>query len=109
MANFFKNVVVKGVGTTLVTLVQTTSSTRCTVIGLSLTNITGSNTIVDVLVEDNTITQGYYVKGLIIPPGGSLRVVSQGEKLILTTENRLLVRATQANSIDAIVSFVEIY
>ena len=109
MATTFKNVVVKGVGSTLATLVQTTNLTRCTVIGLSLTNITGSNTIVDVLVEDDTSTQGYYVKGVIIPPGSSLRVVNQGEKLIMTTENQLLVRATQPNSVDAIVSYVEIY
>jgi len=109
MATTFRNVVVKGVGTTLATLVQTTNLTRCTVIGLSLTNITNSNTIVDVLVEDDTSTQGYYAKGIIIPPGSSLRVVNQGEKLIMATENQLLVRATQPNSIDAIVSFVEIY
>jgi hypothetical protein len=109
MATTFRNVVVNGVGTTLATLVQTTNLTRCTVIGLSLTNITNSNTIVDVLVEDDTSTQGYYVKGVIIPPGSSLRVVNQGEKLIMATENQLLVRATQPNSIDAIVSFVEIY
>jgi hypothetical protein len=109
MATTFKNVVVKGVGTTQATLVQTTNLTRCTVIGLSLTNITGSNTIVDVLVEDDTSTQGYYVKGVIIPPGSSLRVVNQGEKLIMATENQLLVRASQPNSVDAIVSYVEIY
>ena len=109
MATTFKNVVVKGVGSDLATLVQTTNLTRCTVIGLSLTNITGSNTIVDVLVEDDTSTQGYYVKGVIIPPGSSLRVVNQGEKLIMATENQLLVRASQPNSIDAIVSYVEIY
>jgi hypothetical protein len=109
MATTFRNVVVNGVGTTLATLVQTTNLTRCTVIGLSLTNITNSNTIVDVLVEDDTSTQGYYAKGIIIPPGSSLRVVNQGEKLIMATENQLLVRATQPNSIDAIVSFVEIY
>lgn len=109
MATTFKNTVVKGIGSDLATLVQTTNLTRCTVIGLSLTNITSSNTIVDVLVEDDTSTQGYYAKGIVIPPGNSLRVVNQGEKLIMATENQLLVRATQANSIDAIVSYVEIY
>lgn len=108
MATSFKNAVFKEIGTTPVQVVTTTSLTRCTVIGLSLANVTGGNVSVNVLVMDDSSTTGYYVKGVIIPPNSSLRVVNQGEKLILAPENELLVQSNTASSIDCIVSYVEI-
>jgi hypothetical protein len=108
MATSFKNTVENAIGTTPVQVVTTTSLTRCTVIGLSLANITGGNVSVNVMVMDDTSTTGYYVKGVIIPPNSSLRVVNQGEKLILAPSNQLLVQSNTANSIDCIVSYVEI-
>jgi hypothetical protein len=108
MATSFKNSVENAIGTTPVKVLETTPLTRCTVIGLSLVNITGGNVSVNVLVVDDTSATGYYVKGVIIPPNSALRVVNQGEKLILAPENSLLVQSNTANSIDCIVSYVEI-
>jgi len=108
MATTFRNTVVKEIGITPTQVCQTTEISKATVIGLSLTNLTSGNVTVNVLLEDDTSTQGYYVKGVIIPAGNSLRVVNQGEKLILSSNNQLIISTDTANSIDAIVSWVEI-
>ena len=62
MATLFKNKVVKTVGTIPVDIYETDASTRATVIGLSLTNLTQSFVYVDVLMSDDTSNTGYYLK-----------------------------------------------
>lgn len=108
MANFFKNKVVTEVGTTPVTLLTTTSSTRATVIGLSLANLTASNILASITVEDDLGTVGHYIKDVIVPPNQSLRVVNGGEKLILAPENVLEISCSQAAALDVVMSYVEI-
>lgn len=108
MANFFKNKVVNEVGTTPVQILETTASTRATVIGLSLANLTGSNILASVTVTDDASTVGYYMKDIIIAPNSSLRVVNGGEKLILAPENSLHVFCSQDSSLDLVLSYVEI-
>ena len=108
MATLFKNKVVKDVGTVPVDIYETDASTRATVIGLSLTNLTQSFVYVDVLLQDDTSVTGYYLKDSILPAGTSLRAVSTGEKLVLAPSNQLLVRSSVDDSVDVIVSYVEI-
>jgi hypothetical protein len=108
MATLFKNKVVKTVGTLPVDIYETDASTRATVIGLSLTNLTQSFVYVDVLMSDDTSNTGYYLKETLLPAGTSLRVVSTGEKLIIAPENKLQVRASIDDSVDVIASIVEI-
>ncbi len=108
MATLFKNKVVKTVGTIPVDIYETDASTRATVIGLSLTNLTESFVYVDVLMSDDTSNTGYYLKETLLPAGTSLRVVSTGEKLIIAPENKLQVRASVDDSVDVIASIVEI-
>ena len=108
MATLFKNKVVKTVGTIPVDIYETDASTRATVIGLSLTNLTQSFVYVDVLMSDDTSNTGYYLKETLLPAGTSLRVVSTGEKLIIAPENKLQVRASVDDSVDVIASIVEI-
>jgi hypothetical protein len=62
----------------------------------------------DVLIKDDTSVTGYYLKNSILPAGTSLRAVSTGEKLVLAPSNQLLVRASVDDSVDVIVSYVEI-
>jgi hypothetical protein len=50
----------------------------------------------------------YYVKGLAIPPNTSVKVITQGEKLILPENTELRIVTNTADSIDATVSYVEI-
>ena len=108
MANFFKNKVVNEIGTTPVQVLEMTPSTRATVIGLSLANLTGSNILASVTITDDASTVGYYIKDIIIGPNASLRVINGGEKLILAPENAIHVFASQEASLDLIMSYVEI-
>ena len=108
MATFFKNKVVTNVGTTPVQLLQTSPSIRATVIGLSITNLTDSFVYVSVLITDETSTTGYYIKDTIVPANTSLRLVNQGEKLIIAPANEVKVSASVDNAVDCIISYVEI-
>lgn len=108
MATLFKNKVIKTVGTIPVDVYETDASTRATVIGMSLTNLTTSFVYVDVLIQDDTSNTGYYLKDTLLPANTSLRVVNQGEKLIVAPSNKVQVRASIDDAVDVVLSFVEI-
>ncbi len=108
MATLFKNKVVNNIGVLPVEIYQTDASTRATVIGLSLTNLTASFVYVDVLIQDDTSITGYYIKDTLLPANTSLRVVSTGEKLILAPENKISVRSSLDDSVDVVMSYVEV-
>ena len=108
MATLFKNKVVNTVGVVPVDVYETDASTRATVIGMSLTNLTQSFVYVDVLMQDDTSVTGYYLKQALLPANTSLRVVATGEKLIIAPSNKLQVRSSINDGIDVIMSFVEI-
>ena len=108
MATIFKNKVVNSVGVLPVDIYDTDASTRATVIGLSLTNLTQSFVYVDVLLQDDTSVTGYYLKQTLLPANTSLRVVATGEKLIIAPSNKLQVRSSIDDSVDVIASIVEI-
>ena len=108
MATLFKNKVEKNVGVVPVDIYETDASTRATVIGLSLTNLTQSFVYVDVLVSDDSSNVGYYLKETLLPAGTSLRVVATGEKLIVAPSNKIQVRSSIDDSVDVIASIVEI-
>lgn len=103
MATVVKNNVVKNIGTTFTSIANTNQLARYTIIGLSFTNLINSFVYLDV-----TLDGGYYIKDLILPPGGSLRAVSTGEKLVMGFANNLQAKASEDNAVDAIVSYAEI-
>ena len=106
MALDIQNNNVENIGTTPVIVLQTNSTKKNTVIGLSLTNV--SNTVVNasVILEDAANVSAYYLKNTIIATGTSLRLVSTGEKLILSPNNKLYVQSSSPDSLDVIVSYV---
>jgi len=108
MATILRNTVIKNCGTVPVLIYETAPSTRVTILGLSFTNLTDQFVYVDVIIEDDTSISGYYLKDSILPAGTSLRAVSTGEKLVLAPSNRLLVRSNIDDSVDVVVSYVEI-
>ena len=108
MATIFKNKVVKDIGTLPVDILETTPSQRATVIGMSLTNLTQSFVYVDVLIQDDTSVTGYYLKETLLPANTSLRVVATGEKLIIAPSNKIQVRSSIDDSVDVVMSYVEI-
>lgn len=107
MATFFKNSIINDIGTTPVTVISNDPARRSTVIGLSLANLTESLVTVD--VEVSTLTSsGYYIKGVHIPPNQSLKVVTNGEKLIIAENGTLTITCDTAAGVDAVVSYVDI-
>lgn len=108
MATTFTNKVVANIGTEQTEVLATNDNARITVVGFSLANLTEGVVLVDVQIRDDASTIGYYAKEMIIPPNTSLRVLNGGEKLILTPNNNLYVTSNVADSIDCILSTVEI-
>jgi hypothetical protein len=108
MATLFRNKVIKNVGKVPVEIAEIGPTSRATVIGLSLTNLTQSFLYVNVFVQDDTSVSGYYLRETLLPANTSLRAVNQGEKLILAANNKLLVSSNLDDSVDVIMSYVEI-
>jgi len=107
MANTFKNKVIKNVGTEPVEILSVGPAERATIVGLSLTNLIASFVYVDILVQDDTSVAGFYLRENLLPAQTSLRVVNQGEKLILAPNNILSIQTTRDDAIDVILSYVE--
>lgn len=109
MATLFRNKILKDVGTTPVQIVQTADNSRATVIGLSVTNLLPDKAVlVSIMLTDETSTTGYFIKDVMIAPNGSLRAVNGGEKLIVAPSNELMIVSSAENSVDVLMSFVEI-
>lgn len=108
MATTFRNKVVSNIGTEREKVLETSANARVTVVGFSLANLTEGVVLANVELQDQDSTVGYYAKDLIIPPNTSLRILNGGEKLILTPLNELFVSTNVDNSVDCILSTVEI-
>ena len=108
MPTVFRHAVNAGLGTTPVDVVQVPAGVRATVIGMNLVNVTEDVITTSVFVIDASSTVAYYAKDLIIPPNTTLKVITQGEKLILPAESGLRIVSSDENSIDSTVSYVEI-
>ena len=109
MPTVFKHSLVTQIGTNPTDVVEIGAAVRATVIGCNLAHVTEYDTVVvDIQVVGVDTTATYYVKGLTIPPNTSVKVITQGEKLILPAETELRIVSDTADSIDATVSYVEI-
>lgn len=100
MANTFLNYTSASVGTSPVTTYTVGASTTAVVIGLNISNVTGSQIAVDVQVAGV-----YLVKGVPIPANSAVSVLDG--KIILETTNTVVVTSSAATSADVIVSVLE--
>lgn len=109
MATLLKNKLLANIGNTETLILTTGSSTRVTVIGLSLTNITDAMVLASIRIVDTVTTDAaYYIRNVIIPPHQSLRVVNGGEKLVLSQSMSVYVQTNTESSIDLVMSYVEL-
>ena len=109
MPTLFRHAVNTDIGTTPVDVLQIPLGVRATVIGLNLANVTDYDTVnVDVYVIDENSTQAHYVRGLVIPPNTTAKIITQGEKLILPETAGIRIVSDTADSVDATISYVEI-
>lgn len=51
---------------------------------------------------------GYFLKNILVAPQSSLKAITNSEKLVIAPNNALQISANVNNSIDAVVSYVEI-
>lgn len=109
MPTVFKHSLVTQIGTEPTDVVTIGAGVRATVIGCNLANVSEYDTVVaDVEVVGADTTVAKYVKGLVIPPNTTAKLITQGEKLILPETTALRVVSDTTDSIDATVSYVEI-
>lgn len=109
MPTVFKHAISTEIGTTPVDVVDIPGGVRATVIGCNLANITDYDTVsVNVYVIGSDTTLSYYVKKIPIPPNTSIKIITNGEKLILPELTGLRIVSDVENSVDATVSYVEI-
>lgn len=105
---YFRTKVQNNIGTTPIDVLTPASTSRYTVIGCNLANITDDDVIIDLIVVDALPQSAYYIKQLVIPPYNSVKVITNGEKLILAENCKLQIVSDTAASVDAVISYAEI-
>lgn len=108
MATFIRTKVSKDIGTTPIDVLQTAPNNRFTLIGCNLANTTDIDVYIDIFVIDSSNVVGYYIKQLAVPPYNSVKVITNGEKLILAENCKLRIVSDTVDSIDAVISYAEI-
>lgn len=109
MPTLFRHAVTTSVGITPVDVLQIQEGVRATVIGCNIANVTNYDTaVVNMYVVDENSTQATYARGIIIPPNSTVKVITQGEKLILPATSGIRMESDTENSIDVTISYVEI-
>lgn len=111
MANKFTNSLKPSVGTANTTIYQAPLNTQSTVIGLSISNRTTSNTIqvsAYVLDSANNYSPVFIVTNATVPIGGTLVAVGGEQKLVLKSSDSVQVMSSVNASADVILSVLEI-
>ena len=110
MANTFKSKTFDGSSTnadTLMTVYTVPSSTTTIVLGLTLCNITTNAVEVTVTYTNNDGDNVNITKLAQIPGKASLELMT-GNKYVMETSDILKVRSSAANSLDSVLSIMEI-
>jgi len=109
MPTLFRHAITTSVGVTPVDVLQIPEGVRATVIGCNIANVTDYDTVVvNMYVIDENSTQATYVRGLVIAPNTSVKVITQGEKLILPATSGIRIETDTEDSVDVSISYVEI-
>jgi hypothetical protein len=109
MPTVFKNITATQVGTVPVDVLQIEPGVRATIIGCNLANTKIYDTVnVNVYVVDENSTAALYGKNVILPPNTSMKLITSGEKLILPETAGLRIVSNVDDSLDVVVSYVEI-
>ena len=107
MTTTLKNYLTSNVGTSSTTIYNpTTAGIQATVIGLTLANTTTSPVNASVTITSGATTV-FIVKNTAVPAGNSLSVLGDG-KFIVEQNDVVQVISSAANSIDVVLSTVEV-
>lgn len=110
MPNNFSRKLSRDVGTANATVGSYTvaAGVQTTVIGLSLSNKTANQVHANVRLIDNSTASTSIVTTGPIPPGGTLVAVGGDQKIVLTNGDSITVQSNVANSVDVVMSILEI-
>jgi len=108
MATTFRTKIVKNVGTQKLEVFTTPGGTNATIIGMNLANISEFAVQASILIKDDTSIEAYYIKDVMIPAQSSFKAMIGGEKIIVPTDYAVLVQSDIDDSVDVIVSYVDI-
>ena len=113
MANAFKNITVRATSLAADTDVAIGSAvanatTTQTLIGMTIANITSGVITASVSLNNVSDGQTWIVKDAPIPTGGSLVVVGGDQKVVLETTDAIKIRSNTADSMNAVLSYLEI-
>lgn len=86
---------------------STTFQLSANVGGPAITTTTGTPSGLTFAAAVIPIT-GYFLKNIMVAPQSSLKAITNSEKLVIAPNNALQISANVNNSIDAVVSYVEI-
>ena len=104
MAQNFRRYTSNDVGTSAATLF--TADSYDTVVGISVSNITGSSVIASVYINDGS-NDIYLIRNCPIPSGSALQVLDGGAKFVVQSGDALKVVSDTASSLDVWVSTVD--
>jgi hypothetical protein len=112
MANTFKLKTKAGIDATLVDVYTVPSSTTTVIIGLTIANIKGASVTADAKVISNTSDSEtnadvYIAKDIPLPAGSSVEVMA-GNKIVLQATDKIQVKGSVADAVDAVLSIMEI-
>ena len=109
MANTFKLKTKANVGVSTVGIYTAPAATTTVVIGITLSNVSGSGVNVGVAVSRTSTTQDdvNLLKNAPIPQGSSLEFMG-GNKVVLETNDQINVNSDTNSSVDAALTIMEI-
>lgn len=109
MANIFYRKMSANIGNTAVTVGSYTvgAATKAVVLGLTVSNRTGSSVNADVYINNGS-DNFYLVKTAPIATGGALVPIGGDQKLVLQAGDNVKVVSDSATSLDAVMSIMEI-
>jgi len=109
MATLFKNKLKSEIGITEQTVLTTEANAKTTVVGLSLTNLGSSIVLASVKIVDSVTSEtAFFLKETVVPPNQSLRVINGGERLVLGPSTSVKIMSSAEESLDCVLSYVEI-
>lgn len=110
MANQFKNSITGSIGTDETVVYTVPQNTVSTVIGMSVANTNEATNIgVSVLLTDSSESKTHYlVRNTLVPNGTSVVLVGGDQKIVLESEDTISVQSSLEDSVDVVVSVLEI-
>jgi len=110
MANTLKNILRTQLSTDSATLYTCPSATKTIIIGMSAANVLpNQNVNFSAAIMDSATDSDptHIIRNATIAPGGTEVIVGGDHKIIMQTADRLKAVASDSDSLDVIVSYVE--